>query len=74
MTTEHLGTLQFLPPAPAGDKSSLLIIGDEDGYFTLRSYIHDGTDVWYHEKGEIIDNVIASENFPNGFEAVLITL
>lgn len=75
MTTEHLGTLQFLPPAPAGDKSSLLIISNEDGYFTLKSYIDDGTDVWYHEKGEtIIDNEIVSEEFPNGFEAILVTL
>jgi hypothetical protein len=75
MTTEHLGTFQFLPPVPSGDKASLLIIGNEDGYFTLKSYIDDGTDVWYHEKGEtIIDNEIVSEEFPNGFEAILVTL
>jgi hypothetical protein len=75
MTTEHLGTLQFLPPVPAGDNSYLLIIGDEDGHFTLESYILAGTDVWYYEEGEaIIDNEIVSENFPNGFEAILVTL
>jgi hypothetical protein len=74
MTTQHLGTFQFLPVIPAGEKLSILIIGDDAGHCTLKSYIDGDKDVWYSEKLDIIvDNERVSEDFPNGFEAVLIT-
>jgi len=77
MKVQHLGKLTELPPVPEGKAVSLLIIEDRDQSCnaTIRSGLDDeDNDAWFdNDSFEIVTTEDIAKDYPDGFEAVLIT-
>lgn len=74
MKIQQLGRLTELPKVPEGRQASMLILEYKSERSVLYSYIDQDEDIWYSEHARIVvDNERIMEEFPNGFDAVLIT-